>query len=73
MAERKVYQSCKDKDGDITALYNPSATSSPRAKAFLVEEITGVMDGRLEDCLDRRIGEADVFGWEIDVRRCRIV
>ncbi len=31
------------------------------------------MDGMIGDCLDGRFSEADAFGWEIDVRGCRIV
>ncbi len=39
MAERKVTQSRKDKDGDITALCNPLAAWSPRAKAGAITDI----------------------------------
>ncbi len=39
MAERKVTQSGKDKDGDITELCNPSETWSPRAKADAIADI----------------------------------
>lgn len=39
MAERAVTQSRKDKDGDITALCNPSATWSPRRKADAISDI----------------------------------
>jgi hypothetical protein len=39
MADRQVTQSRKDRDGDITALCNPSASWSPRAKADAITDI----------------------------------
>ncbi len=45
MAERKVTQSYKDKDGDITALCIPSATWSPSAIGRRDHRHRGVSDG----------------------------
>lgn len=39
MADRDVTRSRKDRDGDITALCNPNATWSPRAKAGAIIDI----------------------------------
>lgn len=41
MADRRVTQSRKDRDGDITALCNPGEAWSPRAKAGAIEDIEG--------------------------------
>jgi len=39
MADRRVTQSRKDSDGDITALCNPGSTWSPRGKAGAIHDI----------------------------------
>ena len=39
MADRRVTQSRKDKDGDITALCNPAADWSPRYKSSAITDI----------------------------------
>lgn len=39
MADRRVTQTGKNKDGDITALCNPSQTWSPRAKNDAISDI----------------------------------
>jgi hypothetical protein len=39
MADRQVTRSGKNKDGDITALCNPAAEWSPRAKAGAISDI----------------------------------
>lgn len=39
MADRRVAQSRKDKDGDITALCNPGQGWSPRPKADAIRDI----------------------------------
>ena len=39
MAERQVTQTGKNRDGDITALCNPSAYWSPRQKADAIRDI----------------------------------
>lgn len=39
MAERRVTQSRKDKDGDITALCNPGEPWSPRHKGDAINDI----------------------------------
>jgi hypothetical protein len=39
MADRRVTQTGKDEDGDITRLCNPSATWSPRTKSGAISDI----------------------------------
>jgi len=41
MADRRVTQSGKDQDGDITKLCNPSTSWSPRYKSGAISEIEG--------------------------------
>lgn len=41
MADRRVTQSRKDRDGDITALCNPGQYWSPRAKGDAIRDIEG--------------------------------
>ena len=41
MADRRVTQTKKDRDGDITALCRPGETWSPRSKAGAIRDIEG--------------------------------
>ena len=41
MIDRRVTQTGKDKDGDITKLCNPNAWWSPRSKKDAIEDIDG--------------------------------